>query len=341
MHTSLSRKVSLAVCCCILGGTVALFGSAAAGENLRPRGELTIKHQYGLPIAELSGLALFRTIEKPKGGPDAQGMSLYAVGDATHEVATLYIESPFADTGIRVKDVAPVLRKRTEAVSQWEAVAADGLNTICILSETHSEVSCLDRSLKQIRGILKLDVSRIKHLDHLWREAPNSRGEGMLLMKKGHLLVLKEKQPSMLIEFGPEGDDPIGYGPATFLGPGEAFAAPWPQELAWSEFLSYTALKTWEFSDQLEKLATDASEITLGPDGRVYLLSQESSTLIRLKKIPGEDEVNADAYWTLPAGMSKAEGLVIDTKMRPWIGIDIKQRDKPNLFRMSPIDSAP
>ena len=36
-------------------------------------------------------------------------------------------------------------------------------------------------------------------------------------------------------------------------------------------------------------------------------------------------------------GIGKAEGLVIDGERRPWIGIDIKQKGKPNLFRLSPL----
>jgi hypothetical protein len=76
----------------------------------------------------------------------------------------------------------------------------------------------------------------------------------------------------------------------------------------------------------------------------VYLLSQESSTLIRLEKVlkPNEDKINVDhdVYWKLPRGIEKAEGLVIDAEMHPWIGIDIKQKDKTNLFRLSPIESA-
>ena len=103
-------------------------------------------------------------------------------------------------------------------------------------------------------------------------------------------------------------------------------------------------MKVWEFSDRLGELARDASEITLGPDGRVYLLSQESSTLIRLEKTlkASEDKITVDhdAYWKLPTGIEKAEGLVIDAEMQPWIGIDIKQKDKTNLFRLSPIESA-
>lgn len=236
---------------------------------------------------------------------------------------------------MRVDDAAPVLGKQNRNASQWEAIATDSVDTVCMLSETRSEISCLDLSLKKDQGTFKLDVSGIKHLDRVWQDQPNSRGEGMILMKNGHALILKEKQPSMLIEFGPEGDSPMGYGPDTFLQHGEAFAV--------LRSKHWIALKTWKFSDRLGELARDASEITLGPDGRVYLLSQESSMLIRLEKTLKADEekitVDHDMYWKLPAGIKKAEGLVIDDRMRPWIGIDIKQKDKSNLFLLSPIEA--
>ena len=294
---------------------------------------MVVTGQYKVPIAELSGLAVVRSVEEASRVAGADSITLYAIGDANYDVASLHISSSSGDVSMRVSDAASVLGKDAGDDSQWEAIATDSLDTICMLSETRSEVSCLDLSLKKDLGTFKLDVSGIKRLDRAWQDRPNSRGEGMILMKNGHVLILKEKQPSMLIEFGPKGDSPMGYGPDTFLQHGEAFAA--PQSKHW------VALKMWEFSDRLGELARDASEIALGPDGRVYLLSQESSTLIRLEKTLKADEekitVDHDAYWKLPTGIEKAEGLVIDDQMRPWIGIDIEQKDKTNLFRLSPL----
>ena len=150
----------------------------------------------------------------------------------------------------------------------------------------------------------------------------------------------------MLVEFGPTGDAPAGYGPDGFLQKGEAFIQP-PSIPGRAG--SLVALKAWAFSERLQELAKDASEITVGPDGRVYLLSQESSTMIRLEKSlrPDKDRVGVGhksegshgEYWLLPKGLEKAEGLVIDDEMRPWIGIDIKEMNKPNLFRLSPINA--
>jgi hypothetical protein len=319
----------------------------------QPERELAVVSSHTLPIAEVSGLASIRSLSK-ESGKSSGGIDLYAVGDSSHEVVRFRIAGAKDEPDIQVHDTAPILGRHKDDASQWEAVATDGKDSVCMLSETHAEISCLDTRLQRVKARFNLDVSGIAGLDSAWKEQPNSRGEGMLLMKKGHVLVLKEKKPSMLIEFGPEGGQPIGYGPDTFLEPDEAFAGlagssgqpvyranrsgePAPRALV--------ALKAWEFSSRVRELASDASEISLGPDGRVYLLSQESATLIRLEKTlkPGERKAGMEhgAYWRLPQGMDKAEGLVIDDVMHPWVGIDIKQTGRPNLFRLSPIEDQP
>jgi hypothetical protein len=325
-----------------------------------PGRELAIMDSYNLPLAEVSGLA---RIPAPSTNAGKSGIDLYAVGDASYQVVRFHMgsvngaSSARQEPDIRVQDVAHALDRHPGNASQWEAAAVDGKGSVCMLSETHAEIACMDAGLHHAKGRFTLDASGIPVLASAWKEQPNSRGEGMLLMKKGHVLVLKEKKPSMLIEFGPEGDQPMGYAPDAFLEAGEEFAglgessnspvyrasqvAP-ARELPPPRLV---ALKAWEFSDRLHELAPDASEIALGPDGRVYLLSEENATLIRLEKTlkPGERKVGMErgAYWRLPRGMDKAEGLVIDDSMHPWIGIDIKQANRPNLFRLSPIEALP
>jgi hypothetical protein len=347
MKHPLFPRLALAVCVWILGGpgNIAFSGASKPEESGRAQRELSITARYNVPIAELSGLAILHSSTKATGTADTGGnISLFAIGDASYEIASFRINRSSEDASSHVENVAPILGKHTKDTSQWEAIATDSLDTLCMLSETRSEVSCVDLSLKEVRGTFKLDVSDIRNLERAWQDHPNSRGEGMILMKNGHALVLKEKQPSMLIEFGPKGDSPMGYGPDTFLEHGEAFAMRQSKPQSNPQSNIWVALKAWEFSDRLGELARDASEITLGPDGRVYLLSQESSTLIRLEKTlkASEDKITVDhdAYWKLPRGIEKAEGLVIDAEMHPWIGIDIKQKDKTNLFRLSPIESA-
>ncbi len=339
-------SVAFAACICISGVLGSLGNTAFSGPNdtaKAPRKALTITEQYNVPIAELSGLAIVRASAQKNGAR----INLYGIGDASYEIANLRINGASTEASIDVHDVAHILGKRVKDSSQWEAIAADGKDTLCMLSEAGGEISCLDHSLKKDRGSLRLDVSSIGYLNSAWKGQPNSRGEGLVLMKEGHVLVLKEKQPSMLVEFGPAGDAPMGYGPDVFLRKGEPFIMPSSDV---GQASSLVALKAWSFSKRLQELAKDASEITVGPDGRVYLLSQESSTLIRLEKTLRPDEDRAGVghksegshgdYWLLPKGLEKAEGLVIDDEMRPWVGIDIGKTSKPNLFRLSPVSTA-
>lgn len=338
--------------------------SAAGAENREAHKALAIIGQHGVPIRELSGLAIAipsapsarpaseKEDAQAPPAPDTPDLHLYAVGDTTHEVARLRIDRASGKMDARVNDVALLSSRDAGEPSQWEAVAADGAGTVCLLSEKHSEISCLGPELGEERARFSLQVSGTGDLDRDWEQHPNSRGEGMILLRNGHILVLKEKRPAALIEFGPEGEAPMGYGADSFLRENEAFSlSPRPPEgvdesgsSAVHGTVRFTALRAWTFSDRLNELAKDASEIALGPDGRVYLLSQESAVIVRLERNlkPTEKKVTADegAYWRLPSGtpaMGKAEGLVIDRHMRPWIGSDIKQRGKPNLFQMSPL----
>ena len=332
-------------------GNLATAGSRDISENLR--NSLTITERYTIPIAELSGLTMAINSAKKTRGE----ISLYAVGDASYEVAHIRINTSLGDAGVQpiihLYDLQNVIsNQHIKDASQWEAIATDGNGTACMLNEIRSELSCFDHSFQNNRGNFTLDVSSLRNLNLTWEEQPNSRGEGMILMKKGHVLILKEKKPSMLIEFGPEGALPMGYDMTTFLNVGDTFTGLNVDKSKLSDRLNQpipsptrlVALKTWQFSKHLSKLAKDASEIIVGPDKRVYLLSQESSTLCRLEKTlkPNEDKVTIDhdACWKLPAEIDKAEGMVIDELMNPWIGIDIKDTSKQNLFRLSPISAA-
>ena len=55
---------------------------------------------------------------------------------------------------------------------------------------------------------------------------PNARAEGLLLLTSGHILVAKQMSPVYLIEFGPDGDEPVGVGDDSVLPPDRAFSLP-------------------------------------------------------------------------------------------------------------------
>jgi hypothetical protein len=287
-------------------------------------GRLNILEQYNLPLEEISGLAL------GQGEPDSIG--IYAVGDASFDAALFVFHPSTGAVSIEVRNVASTLHAKAGASSQWEAVSADGQSSVCILAETTSRVDCLGADLKRKVGHIKLDVSGIGRLNKVWKKEANSRGEGMVLMRRGHILLLKEKKPSLIVEFGPKGEAANGWSAEAGLQAGEAFEMPKSGKLV--------ALKVWDFAESLSAIAADASEISVGPDGRLYMLSQQDARLIRLERNlrPDEDKVRATAWWHLPEQLDGAEGLVIDNELHPWVAIDVHSMHRPNLFRLSRID---
>ena len=228
MIPPLFSRLALAVCFWILGGlaTTAFSAPIEPAESREAQRELVVTDWYNVPIAELSGLAIARAVEATRGAADMDSIRLYAIGDATYDVASLIINSSSGHVSISLSNAAPVLGKHGGAPRNGRPSRPTTWISYACWREKQSEVSCLDLSLRKDLGTFKLDVSGIKGSTAPGRTEPNSRGEGMILMKNGHVLVLKEKQPSMLIEFGPKGDLPMGYGPDTFLAHGEAFALP-------------------------------------------------------------------------------------------------------------------
>lgn len=307
----------------------ALFAGGFSGsgfsavDGVSPGQRLSIEASYRMSVTELSGLALV--------SEDTAEIGFLAVGDSDYQIVRFSQTLPSGAPDIRTLDVSGPVDGHAGESSQWEAIAFDGRGNACLLAEVTAQIRCLDKDLVKPVGSFRLDPATIHGLDKSWQAEPNSRGEGMILLRRGHVLLLKEKKPSLLVEFGPAGEGAIGYGSETFLGPGEAFAFPAQGRLV--------ALKVWEFAESLSKLARDGSDITLGPDGRVYLLSDESAVVIRLegRLKPEEAKVRESAYWKLPKEMVKPEGLAIDQEMRPWIVLDQKREDRPSLFRLSPI----
>jgi hypothetical protein len=291
-------------------------GVPAAAAQDPPRLEVLERHT--LPLRELSGLA---RVPRPDGGPE-----LYAVGDAGFEVAHFRRHPAAPGAGLRIR--SPV-RPAPAGDSQWEAAAVDGCGNLCVLAEDSGRVTCFDAGLTRTLGHFDLDPSGVAGLAGPWRREENSRGEGMVLTGNGHLLLLKEKRPALLVEFGPPGHSPRGWNAGAAADQPDCRIPPPAPVLV--------ALKVWEFAKSLRRQAEDASELAAGPDGRLYLLSQQSALLFRLEARlkPGENKVHADAVWRLPRDFGTAEGLVLDADLHPWVALDLKQTDQPNLFRLS------
>jgi uncharacterized protein YjiK len=161
-------------------------------------------------------------------------------------------------------------------------------------------------------------------------------GEAMQPLKDGRLLVSKEKDPPLLFEFGPPGERPMGIDGDRLLAPDEAWAIPGGQESR------LEALARWPLDPALERRFRDISDVAAGPDGRIYLLSDQSSRIVRLPAglpAPGEP-VTADALWKLEGAPAKAEGLAFLPDGRAVVALDEKKARKNLLVLGPPIAAA-
>lgn len=116
---------------------------------------------------------------------------------------------------------------------QFEAVQSAGEDTVLLLQEQPARVLQIDLATPALVGTLVLDVPEGHRLREAWLGDRSSRGESMVVTECGHLLVVKEKDPPAILEFGPPGDAPVGWRRGSRPTP------PAPGDAA------YTVLATW------------------------------------------------------------------------------------------------
>ena len=116
---------------------------------------------------------------------------------------------------------------------------------------------------------------------------------------RGHVLVVKEKDPAGLVELGPAGDDALGISASTLLPQEEAFEAS-------AEELVALAWWPWPHDDVLE----DLSDLAVDHAGGLWVLSDQSRALaeLQLPLEPG-DEPRLGEVLRLPKKIAKPEGL--------------------------------
>src|SRR5262249_18117887 len=134
------------------------------------------------------------------------------------------------------------------------------------------------KALKVVASI-DLVVEGNGEIARAWSAPKGSRGEGVVLLPGGHLLVANEKKPAAFIEFGPPHSRSRGIVRCGALAAGER----WPIRKGHHQFV---ALAIWFPDKTLAKTCLDFSHLEIGPDGCLYLLSHKSSTIARLDDLP-------------------------------------------------------
>ena len=269
--------------------------------------KLDVRDVGDVPLREVSGLAL-------------RGGELLAVGDRDPVVFTAALKPwPMRWQGIDLSDLG-----LPDGGTQFEAVQPTGEHTVLVLQEQPARVLHIDLAMPALIGTILLDVPDGHRLRQAWLGDRSSRGESLVLADRGHLLVVKEKDPSAILEFGPVGDGPVGWqrgGSTAAPGPGDA---------------TLTVLATWWLAEEMARWLPDISDATVGPDGRLYLLSDKGSSIARLPDAldPLGGTVEAEAIWRIEGSPEKAEGLVIMDDGTAIVGLDTKS-PRRNLLRLS------
>jgi hypothetical protein len=71
---------------------------------------------------------------------------------------------------------------------QIEAVCADGLGRVLLLQETPPRVEVVDPKALKVVASIDLAVEGRGEIARTWADPKGSRGEGMVLLRGGHLL---------------------------------------------------------------------------------------------------------------------------------------------------------
>ncbi len=150
-----------------------------------------------VPLHEVSGICLRR-------GRNGR-MHLIAVGDRVAKIA--WFSLPRSDGGRidwHTSDIAKLSGSMLPKHDpQIEAVCADGPGRVLLLQETPPRVELIDPEALSVVASIDLAVEGRGEIARAWSDPKGSRGEGMVLLPGGHLLVAKEKKPAAFIEFGP------------------------------------------------------------------------------------------------------------------------------------------
>jgi hypothetical protein len=279
---------------------------------------LDVADSWRLDADELSGLGL-------RGHGPASQPELLVVGDSGFRVLTCGL-TEHGPRGRSPKLDDEVDRFTTGRSSQWEGVTADGSGRVFILQEHPGHVFVLSPDLDRLDEALELEVpGRQAEWERSWHEDKNARGEALLLMRGWRVLVFKQKDPVMLIEFGPKHNASIDLRGDPVLPADETFAVS-DQPLH--------PLRSWELDAPLESIS-DASRV----GGQLFVLSAKSRCIAALGPLgKGGNPVGlVGEPWAVPDDIAQPEGLVVlDENSTPMVAADLPAGDaSDNLFRLT------
>jgi hypothetical protein len=166
-----------------------------AGKSNKKR--LRVRRVVDVPLREVSGICVRRS----RSGQ----MSLIAVGDRVATIA--WFSQPHSDEGqidwhtSNIAKLSGTMLPRHDP--QVEAICSDGLGRVLLLQETPPRIELIDPKALKVIASIDLAVEGRGEIARAWSGPKGARGEGMVLLPGGHVLVANEKKPAAFIEFGP------------------------------------------------------------------------------------------------------------------------------------------
>lgn len=279
-----------------------------------------------IPLPEVSGLAR---------GRDRDGNRIMvAIGDRAALIAWAALPDGAEDLQWQTADLSnaegsAIPRKDP----QIEGVALDGRMGVVIVQEFPNRAEVIDAASRSVRARVSFevpDVSALAEVHASWLDPGSSHTEGIVLMRRGHVLLVKEKDPAALLEFGPAGEQPLGLQPAAWL----------PDDQVWqvgAGDVVLTCLAAWRPTKDLRRASPDFSDAEAA-DGRLLLTGDQAGVLIAVDALPpAEDpfagEFSAAAMWRVTGIEDKPEGLVVLPDGDVVIACD-RRKVGHNLFRV-------
>jgi hypothetical protein len=293
-------------------------------RNGKPnKSRLRVRRVVHVPLREVSGICLSRS----RNGQ----MFLIAVGDRVAKIAWFSLSrSDGGQIDWHKRSIAKLSGSELPRHDpQIEAVCADGVGRILLLQETPPRVELIDLEALEAIALIDLVMEGRGEIAQAWSDPKGSRGEGVVLLPGGHLLVAKEKKPAALIEFGPPHSRSQGLVRGGALADGKR----WPIRKGRHQFV---ALAIWLPDKILAKTCADFSDLEIGPDGCLYLLSDKSSTIARLDDLPaGGGTAALVNAWRLGDLDGKPEGLAFTAEGCAIVGLDTRKARR-NLVLLEP-----
>jgi len=271
-------------------------------------------HRIGwvdLPVVEASGL----TTRMVNGQ-----LEVIVVGDRTWHIGrSTFVPSDGFSEWKTIDLSSTADRPTSRGDSQLEAIAVDGGSLVAIMREDPPVVLIADTEERRLRSRITLTAPVGSPLHGDWDDA-SSRGEGLALLRGGRLLVAKEKRPRALVEFCPAGSPAQGLSREDFLDDGEAWDAP-------EGDVEFIATAMWRLKGRAKKKLHDISDIAVGSDRTLWLLSDKSAAIAQLTldtPLPpsGGEIRSVDHAWRLPARTTKPEGIAPLGNRRILIAMD-------------------